>query len=315
MQITSKAHIPTRSLQLGPVGMGQKEFASHGQFGEVELWGDGLIDNSFKSMEGHQDVSRWRDLGDSGLISFLGTAGKVATNTLVQARARFEAGEVPDWQQSSEIEKGCSQELKQALADSQIPSGVYVTLDDRGVLSKASVHLHGRDCTELLQTLSIIQDQNQFRAEITSHREDGAHKLVVPFGADGRPNLEGATEQLTLNTPWLSSRATKDVSGQGLKDLEDPRLGRIAEAASQGFVLPAEAMGPGWKSSNEGDRQVWTTSGQQVVIDPADRSFAVTASSWHTGHAGSSDYSVDYQVKEKVQWKEGRFDRLPVEKD
>lgn len=306
-------HIPSPNLKMH-LPMGQKAQQTHAQFGRVELEGDGRIDESFKQLPGHQDAGQWRDLGDAGLVSFLESAGPTLTDTLKKAREQFEQGKVADWKIKAQVGDESTARLKVALERNQIPASAYVFVDDRGVAQRASIHIHPEgSLIDLLQSLTITQDAQGARAELESRRADGTHKLTVPFRADGSPDLAAASESLSLNTPWLSSSSLSDIPSQGIHSLDDPRLERLAEAASRGLVLPAGEMGPGWKCENEQNRQVWSISGQQVVIDPKNSSFSVSASSWHTGHAGSSDYSVDYEVADGVQWREGKLQRLALQ--
>ena len=308
-------HIPSPCLQIS-LPLGQKASQDHAQFGKIELEGDGRIDDFFKSMAGSQDASQWRDLGDTGLVSFLQEAGPTMTDTLKKARELFEQGKVADWKIKSQVSEESTARLKAALQESGIPASAYVFVDDRAVAQRASIHIRPEgSLIDLLQSLSITQDAQGARAELESRRANGTHKLTVPFRADGSPDLDAAQETLTLNTPWLYPSSITDVSAHGIRSLDDPRLERLAEAASRGLLLPDGELGPGWKCENQSDRQCWSTGSQQVVIEPKDHSFTVSASSWHTGHAGSSDYSVDYEVADKVQWRDGKLHHLAVAKN
>lgn len=299
--------IPSPSIHLGPIRHGQSAGAENAQFGRVELVADGKIDDGFKSLPGHHDVGGWRDLGHPGLVSLLNACGSVAVDSLSQARERFEQGNVADRNLRNTIEAASKARIAEAMKEAKIPGSVYLTLDSRGVVDQTSIHLNGNgSCADLAQSLKFRHTPGGMSAVLESRRYDGVHTIVAPFSSDGKVEVAHSTEELTLNTPWLQERSLSDIGSQGIHQLDDPRLERLAAAAEQGFLLPAGELGSDWKVAVDGGKQVWTYGDQQVALDACDRSFSITSTSSHSARGGE----VDYDVKDTIQWRGGRMERL-----
>lgn len=124
----------------------------------------------------------------------------------------------------------------------------------------------------------VKKDEEGLLAQLNSSLQDGLHQITIPLTSDGALKIQESKEELTLNTPWLKPELSAKMHDQAIRDLDDPRLSRIAEAAQAGFHLPPESLGQGWEPSLEGDKQVWQTSqteGGYVFAaprrDPAER--------------------------------------------
>lgn len=288
--------IPSASLQIGPVPYGQDVSLQHAQFGKVELSSDGCLDDRFQR-------SGARDLNSRELRGALITGGQVARNSLSVARQNFENGLLVD---RHTLASQHEQAVRQGLGE--LPASVYTTTDHRGVMTEARLHLHSQKFSyDSVQFVTIGPSQ----ARIETRHRDGLHTLTVPFLPDGSLDLARSTEQVVLNTPWLSNQALSDVPERGITRLDDPRLERIAQAVDNGFLLNPNEMGTGWECSLQGNRQTFTTPHETLVLDATDRSFTLSAVSSHTGHAGSGDdIGTDYDVAESVKWQNGKFQRV-----
>ncbi len=299
--------IPSPGLTFGPLSKGQSASAEHAQFGRVELNADGRIDPGFKQLPGQHDVAGWTDLADPGLLAVLNACGSAAVDSLSQARARFEEGIVPDYSLKSQIEATHGAQIRKALQDAKIPASVYVTVDNRGVMTNASLHLNGRGhCGDQAQNLSFQHSREGISAVLSSRRFDGEHKITVPFSSEGKVQPDQATEELTLRTPWLYGQSLTDVGEQGIHSLEDGRLERLAAAAEMGFLLPDKDLGQDWQVKSDGTRQTFKYGNQEVLLDTQSRTFLITSTSSHSARGGE----VDYDVKDAIRWRNGRLERL-----
>lgn len=294
--------IPSAKLQIAATPYGSSAKAQNVQFGNVELTSDGKVDDAFRSSEQKQ-----YDLAD--VAGFIEKQHQLASQSLSDARTAFESG--------TEFDKfGKGDEHRKALKDlSSETEGVdntYPKTDWRGVLTSTSANLEGSDGRSNGQRLEISNGPQGTIATLETRKGDAVHKMSVPVGEDGKVHLEDSTESVELTTPWISQSVAGRVSSRGIKSIEDARLARVADAAQMGFHLAPGELGEGWEANTEGAKQTLSVYNQKVVIDSADRSFEVHAKGSFTGHAGSGDdVGTDYEVKNSLKWKDGRFERLP----
>lgn len=297
-------HIPAATLQLGSTPYGQTAKNRNAQFGEVSLTSDARVDDTFRSTE-HDTY----DLAD--VAGFIEKEHALAQQSLQQARQAFESGVKPNERGLDEQHRNS---VKNFAAEADLgTSSSFPKTDWRGVMTSTFVSLQDQSGKYTGQRLDIENGPEGSVATLQTRSGDAVHTISAPVGKDGKVDLKQSSESVEFHTPWISDQVAGRVAANGIKKLDDPRLERLAQAADNGFHLAPGELGEGWKMSTDGDRQTFSTGNESIVLNSADHSFEVHANGWFTGHAGSSDYSVDYEVKNGLKWKDGRFERLKEE--
>ena len=280
-----------QTLTLGPVAYGACVQAQHSQWGDVTLEADGRVDDAFTGSRPLNDLT-----GD-GMAGFIARERQLATSSMQEALEAFQAGRQCE---QSKVSDGQRNILAQALKDSGLDGSVHPSTDWRGVMTGCTVYLN-----DYAQNLKLEHGDKGTQAVLTSHVNDGTHVIHCPVDDRGQLELVASTEELTLNVPWLSKPVIDDQGKGAITSMDDARLERLTEAAQLGFLVAADDMGPGWKSSQEAGAQRWTLehSNEQIVLDSAARSLTITASGWvsHGEH--------DSEIHDKIVFQGGKFSK------
>lgn len=297
--------IPAAQFSSGPVGFGQVWEGSNAQFGQMAVKSDGRLEDAF-----FKGADTLRDLNDANVQKFISQVAKLEVQSLQEARARFEAGQKPNEYELGSLNRSA---IDGAAKESGVAKYAWTDSDWRGVITSAKVSSEFNPTTQpgpSRQELQVKTDANGTTATLSSRFGQGQQVISVPVNSDGSLEFSKLTEELTLDTPWLSKEATSGNGKNSIKDIDDPRLERVALAAELGFLLSENDLGPGWECQNLGGQQTWTNYNETLVLNPAEHSFTISATSSHTGHAGSSDSSCDYEVADSVRWQNGTFQRV-----
>ncbi|MFN8611223.1 MAG: hypothetical protein U0931_27010 [Vulcanimicrobiota bacterium] len=287
--------IPGAQLQLNNVAYGTTQRVQHPQFGTVELESDGVVDDCFKDMNNQDQTASWTSFRDPALTSLVTSCQLHAQQTLTDARARFEAARPTTQSMLDQAASGA----RSALEQSGLPGWVVTYPDSRGVLTSTIVDFGQK------QRLYITHGGEQPEARLVSRLNGGTHDITVPLGKQGEVLLENSTESLVLNTPWLTSDSLRSVREQDFKELSDPRLEKLAEAATKGSPLAPNALGDGWVLQSQPDtsRQAWSSGRQQVELDLHNHMVILSSESDFSVRGGETDV----EARSSVQWQDGRM--------
>lgn len=280
-----------QTLTLGPVAYGGCAQAQHSQWGNVTLEADGRVDDAFTPAQFMNHMT------GEPVAKFLVAEQQLSISSKQVALEEFEAGRKCEQQILSDTHRKI---LTQALKDSGLNGYVYSSTDWRGVMTGCTVQLN-----DYAQTLEVEHGKEGTEAVLTSYVKDGTHVIHCPVDSRGHVDLGACTEQLTLNVPWLSKPVIEDQGKNAITSMQDPRLERLTEAAQLGFLVAADEMGPGWKSTVEGGVQVLSPehSDERITLDPKARSLTITASGW------VSHGERDSHIQDKIVFQGGKFSK------
>lgn len=289
--------IPSANIHL-TAKFGQEVSASSSQFGNVSLKADGRIEDSFKQLPGH-DRAGSLDLSSPKVCEFFAAAAEEILKARSLAAQLSKYGvENAGLQVRQSIEGTVNKRIQDQMGDTT--SRPRASTSESGALT--SVALDGESYYG--QTIKVSQSDEGLLGLIETRRYGASHKISIPFSQDGVPQFEHLTEEVRLETPWI----TKPDYGQNpINEISDPRLERLATAAELGMLLTPNEMGEGWQSKVENGHQIFTTTNEKVELDPSTHSFTLTSQCDRTARGGE----VDYTLTTGVRFENGKFTQLP----
>jgi hypothetical protein len=290
--------IPSASISVSAPN-GQTGSALHPQFGTVSVVADRQLDDSFKSLDG-PPVEQWYGPENPTILGLMKFGAQEIQKSAALAIQISEYGLEENVDIQSAVRSHAYEQLQQVAKDGHLPGYVNVKVQPSGQISEVSFLLS----EDFAQKVCVTNS----KASLESYRTDATHAFEFDL-SQGEPELSTGRETLTMKTPWLKGGSLSDLSPEAISSIEDPRLERLAQAAEAGFMIASEELGPNWKSTLQEGHQILTLGSESIDLDRQGHSFTLSASSWHTGHAGSSGCSTDYQVSDSIRWHDGRIDR------